>query len=179
MSKTTVDVDPELLEAAKARLGTTTIKETINEALREIALRGERDEAIDDLAGMIRDGQLDWDVIDDKSAYRAVPSTSGEANSSWNLRREDLKYLPTLLAEAKGPAEREGVLSSIAFLLASRPEWVRQAMDEFRFHGLADQLREMKDHFSELGSHPDPRAEQVLATLMEWLEEANLREAAG
>jgi Arc/MetJ family transcription regulator len=34
--RTLVEIDPELLEAAKASLGTTTIKETIDRALREV-----------------------------------------------------------------------------------------------------------------------------------------------
>ncbi len=36
MRRTLVEIDPELLEAAKASLGTTTIKETIDRALREV-----------------------------------------------------------------------------------------------------------------------------------------------
>ena len=34
--RTLVEIDPELLDAAKSFLGTTTIKETIDRALREI-----------------------------------------------------------------------------------------------------------------------------------------------
>ena len=53
MSKHLVDIDEEALSAARAELGTTTIKETVNEALR-IAAAG-RDprvtKAIDVLAG--------------------------------------------------------------------------------------------------------------------------------
>jgi Arc/MetJ family transcription regulator len=38
MSKHLVDVDEELLGAARAELGTETIKETVNEALRRASL---------------------------------------------------------------------------------------------------------------------------------------------
>lgn len=34
MSKRLVDIDDDALEAARAELGTTTIKETVNQALR-------------------------------------------------------------------------------------------------------------------------------------------------
>ncbi|MYQ91488.1 type II toxin-antitoxin system VapB family antitoxin [Streptomyces sp. SID4946] len=83
MPKTTVDVDPELLAAAKARLGTSTIKETINAALREVAERGEREQAIDEVAAMVRNGDLDWNVLDDKQNYRVTaPSVASEDTSS-------------------------------------------------------------------------------------------------
>lgn len=35
MSKHLVDIDEEALQAARARLGSTTIKETVNRALRQ------------------------------------------------------------------------------------------------------------------------------------------------
>ncbi|MCG2796279.1 MAG: type II toxin-antitoxin system VapB family antitoxin, partial [Actinomycetia bacterium] len=37
MSKTTVDIDDRLLEEAKKVTGTTTKKDTVNEALRMVA----------------------------------------------------------------------------------------------------------------------------------------------
>ena len=40
--RTLIDVDDELLEAAAAELGTTTKKETVNEALRYVAERKTR-----------------------------------------------------------------------------------------------------------------------------------------
>jgi Arc/MetJ family transcription regulator len=39
MTKRLIDVDDELIEAAKAYLGTTTLKDTVNTALREITAR--------------------------------------------------------------------------------------------------------------------------------------------
>lgn len=82
MPKIRVDVDPELLAAAKARLGTSTIKDTINAALREVAERGEREQAIDEVAAMVRNSDLDWNVLDDKQKYRVTaPSVASEDTS--------------------------------------------------------------------------------------------------
>lgn len=41
MAKHLIDVDDEALRAARAELGTATIKETVNEALRRAAARRE------------------------------------------------------------------------------------------------------------------------------------------
>ncbi len=52
MTKRLVDIDDEALRAARAGLGTATIKDTVNEALRRAAAarQGELDEALDVLA---------------------------------------------------------------------------------------------------------------------------------
>ena len=42
MAKHLVDLDEELLDSARAELGTTTIKDTVNEALRRATSRRER-----------------------------------------------------------------------------------------------------------------------------------------
>jgi len=54
MTKRLVDLDDEALAAARARLGTKTIKDTVNQALREAAAvrRAELDRALDVLAGL-------------------------------------------------------------------------------------------------------------------------------
>ena len=39
MTKRLIDVDDDALDAARAQLGTRTIKDTVNEALREAARR--------------------------------------------------------------------------------------------------------------------------------------------
>jgi Arc/MetJ family transcription regulator len=51
-----VDVDETLLEQARATLGTKTIKDTVNEALRLAAdrKRAELDAAMDELAELVR-----------------------------------------------------------------------------------------------------------------------------
>ncbi len=52
MSKRLIDVDEEALQAARRRLGTRTIKDTVNEALRRAAAdrKAELDQAFDMLA---------------------------------------------------------------------------------------------------------------------------------
>ncbi|MEU4083273.1 hypothetical protein [Streptomyces aureus] len=100
MAKTTVDVDPELLEAAKARLGTSTIKDTINAALREIAERGAREEAIDALAGMVQDGTLEWQQLDDKRDYRPAPKQAERVDA------EDARIEGFLHSETDPPRYR-------------------------------------------------------------------------
>lgn len=45
MTKRLIDVDDEALDGARSRLGTTTIKDTVNEALRRAA--AERATALD------------------------------------------------------------------------------------------------------------------------------------
>jgi Arc/MetJ family transcription regulator len=52
MTKHLVDIDDEVLDAARAELGTATLKDTVNEALRRVvATRDERvTEALDRLA---------------------------------------------------------------------------------------------------------------------------------
>ncbi len=42
MAKHLIDLDEEMLGAARAELGTKTIRDTVNEALRRVTLRRER-----------------------------------------------------------------------------------------------------------------------------------------
>ena len=53
VTKHLIDVDDDKLSAARAELGTTTIKETVNEALRRATQHRDQrvDEALDVLAG--------------------------------------------------------------------------------------------------------------------------------
>jgi Arc/MetJ family transcription regulator len=53
--RTVVDLDEELLERARRELGTTTKKDTIHEALRLVAERGARLEAVQALLAIDRD----------------------------------------------------------------------------------------------------------------------------
>lgn len=60
--KTVVDLDEDLLDRARRELGTSTKKDTIHEALRLVAERGARLQAIQELLSIDRD----WtDVLDD------------------------------------------------------------------------------------------------------------------
>ena len=49
MTKTLIDIDDDLLEAAREVLGTTTKKDTVNTALREVLAAQQRRRAVDDL----------------------------------------------------------------------------------------------------------------------------------
>lgn len=52
MRKTSVDIDEHLIEKAKILLGTVSIKETIDSALREVVRRDVRRQEIRALAAM-------------------------------------------------------------------------------------------------------------------------------
>ncbi|MCI4062242.1 type II toxin-antitoxin system VapB family antitoxin [Micromonospora sp. R77] len=70
--KTVIDLDDELLERARQALGTKSKKDTIHAALRLVAERDERVEAIRELLSIDRD----WTgiVVDDK-----VPDSERDA----------------------------------------------------------------------------------------------------
>lgn len=59
MSKTLIDVDDDLLARSQQILGTTTKKETVNQALKELVRRA----ASEDFLAMARAGEL-RDVAD-------------------------------------------------------------------------------------------------------------------
>jgi Arc/MetJ family transcription regulator len=62
MMKTVVDLDEDLLDRARRELGTTTKKDTIHEALRLVAERGARLQAVQELLSVDRD----WtDIVDE------------------------------------------------------------------------------------------------------------------
>ncbi|MEU6024954.1 type II toxin-antitoxin system VapB family antitoxin [Micromonospora sp. NBC_01739] len=65
--KTVIDLDDELLERARRELGTKSKKDTIHAALRMVAERGERVEAIRELLSVDRD----WSGLleDDKTPH--------------------------------------------------------------------------------------------------------------
>ena len=56
MVKHLVDLDEEALRAASAELGTTTLKDTVNEALRRVAR--ERDGVVARSLGVLADASL-------------------------------------------------------------------------------------------------------------------------
>jgi Arc/MetJ family transcription regulator len=61
VTKRLVDLDDDALAAARARLGTSTIKDTVNEALRQVAAARGEDlrRALDVLAGLKLDDRTD------------------------------------------------------------------------------------------------------------------------
>ena len=68
MPKLYVEVDDDALSEAASILGTTTKKDTVNAALREVAKRRRRLNALEGLAAMGERG--DFDALLDKSSYR-------------------------------------------------------------------------------------------------------------
>ncbi|MDH6551468.1 Arc/MetJ family transcription regulator [Streptomyces sp. SAI-208] len=79
MSRTVIDLDDEALEEAAKELGTTTKRETINTALREVTARYRRLRALDEARELVTDGALDMDLLLDKSRYR--PTSTADAAS--------------------------------------------------------------------------------------------------
>jgi len=67
MSRTLVDVDDDALAEAGKALGTATKKDTINEALRQVAgaTRERRREAREEFQRMADEGGLDFDRLDE------------------------------------------------------------------------------------------------------------------
>lgn len=67
--KTPVEIDDEALAAAAKVLGTTTKKDTVNAALREVSQRFLRLRALEQLGAMADDGDFD-EFLGHKAAYR-------------------------------------------------------------------------------------------------------------
>jgi len=63
--KTMIDLDEDLLERVRRELGTTTKKDTVHEALRLVAERGVRLQAVQELMSIERDwsGLVDDDKV--------------------------------------------------------------------------------------------------------------------
>ncbi|AZK95066.1 MULTISPECIES: type II toxin-antitoxin system VapB family antitoxin [Streptomyces] len=70
MSRTVIDLDDELLADVAQALGTSTKKETVNTALREVLENRRRALALARLRAAAADGGFDLDVFDDKQSYR-------------------------------------------------------------------------------------------------------------
>lgn len=70
--RTTVDLDRELLERAKAALGTSTYREAITRALEEAVSRAELRVLVDDLAG----SDVTWG-LEELLSYRRVERGHG------------------------------------------------------------------------------------------------------
>lgn len=65
--RTTIDIDRDLLERAKAALDAPTYKATIEKALEDVVERGALHRAVDELKG----SDLSWD-LDELLAYRRL-----------------------------------------------------------------------------------------------------------
>ncbi|MFC9297944.1 type II toxin-antitoxin system VapB family antitoxin [Streptomyces sp. NPDC057011] len=68
MSRTVIDLDDEALAEAARHLGTTTKRDTVNAALREIADRRRRAAAVERMRQMVADGEIDFSAIEDGGA---------------------------------------------------------------------------------------------------------------
>jgi Arc/MetJ family transcription regulator len=70
MSRTVIDLDDELVASAAKALGTSTKKETVNTALREVLEIRRRALALTRLRAAAAEGAFDLDIFEDKSNYR-------------------------------------------------------------------------------------------------------------
>jgi Arc/MetJ family transcription regulator len=67
--RTTIDLDLDLLEEARELLGTTTIRETVDKALRDVRRRA----ALRRLADRVREGKLGAPTPDELAEMRRNP----------------------------------------------------------------------------------------------------------
>ncbi|WP_040803043.1 type II toxin-antitoxin system VapB family antitoxin [Nocardia concava] len=70
MARTVIDLDDQLVADASKALGTTTKKDTVNAALREILEIRRRAVALTRLQEMVADGAIDVEIFEDKRNYR-------------------------------------------------------------------------------------------------------------
>ncbi|MCP3817628.1 type II toxin-antitoxin system VapB family antitoxin [Streptomyces sp. A3M-1-3] len=82
MSRTVIDLDDEALAAAAEELGTTTKRDTINTALREVTARYRRLRALEESRELAADGAVDLDILLDKRRYRGVREESVDLHRS-------------------------------------------------------------------------------------------------
>jgi len=64
MTKTLIDLDDEALAEAARLLGTSSKKDTVNAALREIIDRRRRAAAIARMREMVAEGEIDFSVVE-------------------------------------------------------------------------------------------------------------------
>ncbi|MEV7969596.1 type II toxin-antitoxin system VapB family antitoxin [Sphaerisporangium sp. NPDC088356] len=73
MTKTLIDLDDEALAEAAKLLGTSSKKDTVNAALREIVDRRRRAAAVARMREMVAEGEIDFSGIEqDASTQQAV-----------------------------------------------------------------------------------------------------------
>jgi Arc/MetJ family transcription regulator len=70
VSRTVIDLDDELVAVVAKALGTSTKKETVNSALREVLEYRRRALALTRLRAAAEDGAFDLDLFEDKGNYR-------------------------------------------------------------------------------------------------------------
>ncbi|AYG81594.1 hypothetical protein DWB77_03754 [Streptomyces hundungensis] len=70
MSRTVIDLDDDLVAEVSKALGTSTKKETVNTALREVLDGRRRALALTRLRAASSEGAFDLDLLEDKRNYR-------------------------------------------------------------------------------------------------------------
>jgi Arc/MetJ family transcription regulator len=70
VSRTVIDLDDDLVTSVAKELGTTTKKDTVNAALREVLENRRRALALTRLRDAATDGALDLSLLQDKRDYR-------------------------------------------------------------------------------------------------------------
>ncbi|MBO0804435.1 MAG: type II toxin-antitoxin system VapB family antitoxin [Nocardiopsaceae bacterium] len=70
MSRTVIDLDDELVSSVAKELGTSTKKDTVNVALREVLENRRRALALTRLREAAADGAFDLALLQDKQNYR-------------------------------------------------------------------------------------------------------------
>jgi len=70
MARTVIDLDDELVASVAKELGTTTKKDTVNAALREVLTNRRRALALTRLRDAAADGAFDLALLQDRQNYR-------------------------------------------------------------------------------------------------------------
>jgi Arc/MetJ family transcription regulator len=70
VARTVIDLDDELLASVARELGTSTKKDTVNAALREVLETRRRALALTRLRDAVTDGAFDLALLQDKHNYR-------------------------------------------------------------------------------------------------------------
>jgi Arc/MetJ family transcription regulator len=70
MSRTVIDLDDELVADVAKALGTSTKRETVNTALREVLENRRRALALTRLRAAASEGAFDLEMLEDKRNYR-------------------------------------------------------------------------------------------------------------
>lgn len=70
MTRTMIDLDDDLLAEVSKALGTSTKKDTVNSALREVLETRRRAMALTRLRASAAEGSVDLELLEDKRNYR-------------------------------------------------------------------------------------------------------------
>lgn len=81
-----IDIDDELLADAARILGTTTKKDTVNTALREVTERLRRLEALLESQEMVDRGEVAWDLWEEEQAAEKAVATRLAARGGESYR---------------------------------------------------------------------------------------------